>query len=281
MGQKKGLIYNCLVISFFICIVIYTTKSSGYSRPILPESTPSSSPHFFPATTFHLIISSPEPITISPSIKQSIESITNAYSHFLPLEVVLSQVTSSDPSKIITSALTSNLSKILVFNVNPVYQSYKKNGYYWVQPEKMQEIVNIFVRELRRWVNFPEGEGELINGLTKDEQQNGLRYYEAWLDSELSKEVKEYNKVNEINTGAIPEDVYMEIIELAGTINKAKSVEEKHKQVIIIKGLNRNTILGVEDYFQWDFKLGVYAPFFFPVIFPMTAAIYSRLFLRK
>ncbi|OMJ71903.1 hypothetical protein SteCoe_29786 [Stentor coeruleus] len=281
MGQKKGLIYNCLVISFFICIVVYTTKSSGYSRPILPDPIPSSSPHFFPATTFHLIISSPEPIIIPDSIKYSIKSITNAYSQFWPLEVILSQTISLDPSKIITSTLTSNLSKNLVFNINPIYQSYKKNGYYWIQPEKMQEIVNVFVRELRRWVNFPEGEGELVNGLTKNELENGLRYYETWLDSELAKEVKEYNKVNEINNGAIPEDVYMEIIKLSGSIGKTNTVEEKHKQVIIIKGLNRNTSLGVEDYFQWDFKLGVYAPFFFPVIFPMTAAIYSRLFLRK
>jgi hypothetical protein len=281
MGQRKGLVYNVCVISLLLGVCYLTTSNIGYTPCVLPEVQDTSSILNLQPILFNLIVSTEEKFELPDEIKKKLESISNQFSQFWDIKVFLSSVVSADTKKVKSTNIGPIETKTIVFVVSPGYQQVRKENFYWISSTGLDMIPSIFISILRQTAGLTKTDEPLNNGLTNTEIQNSHQYVLDWVKSSLNKEIRIYNLLNLENKPVITGDLYNYIIRIRESIGNHHSVEELYGLYRSVRDLNRNKELAMEEYFQWDFKLGVYGPLFFPVLFPMTAAVYSRLFLRK
>lgn len=277
MGQKKGLIYNCFVILFLAAIWYITTNNAGYTAPKLPKIHKVNTPFDFTPYTFQIIITTESFQEIPTELKKNLKNVVNAFSQFWDVQVFFSQIISDNGKNLKTF---QNSSKTLIFLYSSEIPDPALENTYKISD--FSEILPIFVSILRNTLKFPTA-SKVQNGLTESEKNNGESFAKDWTLSSLYKEIELYNRLIEINT---PRTTLETSEKIGKTIEKLSELEkygltELHDLLIEVKRLNSEIELGQEEYFKWDFKLGVYAPLFFPVLFPMSAAIYSRLFLRN
>ena len=281
MGQKKGLVYNTIVIMILLGICYFTTSKSGYSAPDIIKIEKVFSPFNFEPLEVNIIFASEEKLLIPDGLKYAIENISNAFSQYFDLKVTLNEILSDNPKKIKNFSISAENTKSLIFAISPKFMNFHKENLYWIPQNDLNQIVSIFITFLRTFVKFPYADKDLINGLTQGELLYIEKFRKDWLKSVLFDEIQIYNKMNHNNQPIINKDLYTKITEINNKISKELDADELYIILRQMQELNSDIGLAQEEYFQWDFKLGVYAPLFFPVIFPMSAAIYSRLFLRR
>ena len=282
MGQKKGLIYNSLIIFILFLIWLATTTKSGYSPPILPESEPTESNlDLFPLDLTILIISNP-PTSIPSETLLYIQSVANAFSHLLDLSINLKYRSSKSPEKIKNESQSSKRCKLLIFMIynETSPQAKVKDNVVNLLHSQTSEIPNYLISYLRKSINLPLSNEILINGLTKHEELSKNELLETWLNFQISKQSTIFNTLSSYNSVKLSSKAYSEILHLSKSSSKS-TLNEKVLTLHSLISLNTSPDLSHEEYFKWDFKVGVYAPVFFPVLFPISGAVYSRLFLRK
>ena len=282
MGQKKGLIYNCFVIIIFGVIWYTTTNITGYTVPVVDNIKQIHSPFSFEPTVFHIVLTSDEDFTIPDEISNSLKNIANSFSMFWDIKVSLSKIISSEPKKIKSMSSSPSLTTTLVFVISPKVQNLHKDHFYWIPENNLGKVTNIFISVLRNTIKFPPATTGLVNGLSRGEMIGLEKFAKDWILSRIFKEINLYNELNQVNQRSVSEKLYREVIEVQRLLNSGP-LDDIDQIYLILKRmeyLNKNPELAQEESFQWDFKLGVYAPLFFPLLFPMSAAIYSRLFLR-
>lgn len=277
MGQKKGLIYNCFVILFLAAIWYITTNNTGCSAPMLPKIHKVSTPFDFTPTTFQIIIVTESFLEVPKELKSSLKNLINAFSHFWDVQVLFSQIISDNEKNLKT---LQNSSKTLIFLYSSEFLNPTLENTYKIS--EFSEILPIFANILRNTVKLPTA-SKVQNGLTESEKNNGESFAKDWTLSCLYQEIELYNRLIEINSPTTTTETFEKIAKIIEKILELDKygLVELHDLLIEVKMLNSEIELGQKEYFKWDFKLGVYAPLFFPVIFPMSAAIYSRLFLRN
>ena len=169
MGQKKGLVYNFVVINLLLAIWYLTPSNAGYSAPELPNIPFISSELTLYPTIFSLIISTEDEFEIPSDLVNSLENISNAYSNLWDLRVTLSKVNTLDPKKLKTMSVSSIHAKTLIFVISPQYQDFHKENCFWVPSNDIQKILKIFVSVLRNTSGLPLTNEPLVNGLTVNE----------------------------------------------------------------------------------------------------------------
>lgn len=282
MGQKKGLIYNSLILFILFLIWFLTTSKSGYSPPILPEPEPSESTlDLFPLDLTILLVSNP-PVSLSSETQSSIQYISNTFSHLLDLTVNLKSRSSKSSEKIKNESQSSKRCKLLIFMISNETspQGKSKDNVVHLLVTQTSEIPNYLISYLRKSTNLPLSNEVLTNGLTKHEELSKTELLETWLDFQISKQSSIFNTLSSYNSVKLSHKTYQKTLQLSKA-SATCSIDDKVLILNSLISLNTSPDLSHEEYFKWDFKVGVYAPVFFPVLFPISGAVYSRLFLRK
>jgi hypothetical protein len=279
MGQKKGLIYNSIVLSFLFVLWYFTTSKPGFSPPYLPEVIQEESTlDLSPMDLTILIISNP--VTSLPNdVELKLISVGNTFSHFFDLTINLKCRSSLSPEKIKNESQSSKKAKLLIFFISPEAPLTKSHIIH-VLPSSVSDIPNYLISYLRETLKLPPTIEPLTNGLSSSEESSKETLINKWQDWSIYRQVKIFNKMIDLNQLKVSQAT----LKTLETLKKALSNElhlEKSEILSSLTSLNASPDLSQEEYFKWDFKVGVYAPIFFPVLFPISGAIYSRLFLRK
>ena len=280
MGQKKGLIYNAFVLTFLFIIWFFTTSKPGYTPQSIQVPKESNASLDLVPTDLTLIICSVSEVFIPAQTVLNIERIVNTFSQFWDLNLNFKYQISNSPQKIKNSSQSVKRVKSLIFFVgeNPV--EFHEDHIISVPLSQVSEIPFYLIGYLRTLSALGKSDDVLINGLTESEHSKLEVMLNDYLDSQIHKEVLIFNKLIIHNDAKISKEQYESLESLKSQINSQAS-KEKIFMLKAISSLNSDPTLSKAPHFQWDFKLGVYAPIFFPVIFPICGAIYSRLFLRK
>ena len=283
MGQKKGLIYNAFVLGFLFVIWYFTTSKPGYSP--LPIQTPKEcySTLDLTPTDLTLVVCSASEVSVPvpAEVLLSVERVVNAFSQYWDLTLKFKYQVSASPQKIRNSSQSVKRVKSLVFFVgeNPV--EYPEDHIISLPLSQVADIPFYLIGYLRSLSSMGKTNEALINGLTEPEHGKVEVMLNEWLDSQIYKQALAFNQLITHNDPKVSKTQYESLEAIREKIHSQATTPEKISVWKALSSLNSDPSLSKSPHFQWDFKLGVYAPIFFPVIFPICGAIYSRLFLRK
>jgi len=291
MGQRKGIFYNLAVIALVGSIWLWQTWTGSSYVSFIPKlSLTAQTKHNLEPRVVYLNLVFERPLEVPLSTLEELETVTNQFSHFLMLELRIQHSIGNlccsncneqpDKYSLYTEPLNiesyRNLSSVIVF-VSKKECTHPEDVYYLTESQ-ISQLTPIYINSLRTALGFPQTQEKLLNGLTSSEIQEKNSTVKNYLVSEINSQIDTFNKLLEENNPVVNSEDYQAIQYLSKP--KQYTPEEYMHMLITLKRLNYSPSMYREEYFQWDFKIGVYAPLFLPAMFPLVGAIYSRLFLQ-
>lgn len=277
MGQLRNIYYNLGVIVLVGLVWAATTfqlgnlpysyklgqlKGDGYLYNIQP-------------LVVSIVIGSDSELEVDNEVQKNIESVINSFSVLVDIEAnvqvfVGEEINSNSKRTLVHSGKTEM--KIVFSLLNHCL------GLCCISD--CSEIPGYLIAALREKLGL-KGSTGLINGLTEDEFEYGNTHNNYYYLNLVKSSIYKYNEL--IYTG------YPYLTEFDRTvIDSIKRQLQNPAEGLPLKALyfqlyeiNSRLSLYKESYFQWDFKLGVYAPIFIPSLFPLGGALYYRVFIKK
>ncbi|CAG9326370.1 unnamed protein product [Blepharisma stoltei] len=299
MGQTKGIYYNFLIIVFVGVIWYFITRNPSYSVYPLPDiaMNDSSELNLMPRRIDLSLIFNRDSMEIPKELQKNITQIRNEFSHLLDVEININFVRNDDmcckkchenldqfrlilkPANIEIRREISNVAIIISEDdCNPI----PMENVHYVHPDHLGDISKILIVTLRIIIGLPEADN-LINGLTQEERKSANSIAVLYQTTKFNTEIRHFNNLLKLNKPIISFKDYLDIEKARSDIENASKTNdliELAQAVDLIVDLNSRESLYQEEYFQWDFKVGVYAPIFVPSLFPLGGAIYHKLFMN-
>lgn len=279
MGQKKGLIYNAFVLMFLFTIWYLTTSKPGHTPEPIPVPERIESKLDLTPLDLTIVVCSESLLPLPEEILNKLEQVTNTFSRFWDLTLNLKSQSTLYPYKKKHESQSSKRTKSLVFYFNDKSLEFQEDFIISLPYSQISEIPYYLVGYLRNITGLGNSNEVLVNGLSQRERESVNFMVNEWLDFQLYREIVIFNQLLEYNQVKITSEQFEDLRKVRDGV-LGNDLDEKFRIWQNIVRLNSHQALAKDSHFQWDFKLGVYAPIFFPVVFPICGAIYSRLFLR-
>lgn len=297
MGQTKGIIYNFVIIVLVAVLWYFVTRKESFQVKNFNELQEDgiSELNLELRRVELVFVFNSEINELDTSVYKAIENIRNQFSYLLDLELDVQSVIGND---MCCDKCSENLDQfrlilkpIIIENrrivdvISIVYSDNEcnspiplENVHYVNRENHAVEIPRILMHSLRTSLGLPDVD-RLYNGLTKSEIENAHEISKKYFITKINKEIRLFNALLDLNKPYVTFNDHQDIINLQEKLQSVLQLQDYNQISQQITQLNSRESLYKEEYFQWDFKVGVYAPIFIPSLFPLSAAIYSKVFM--
>lgn len=301
--KKGGFIFHLAVVAVVYCAWhACTSKPSYYFNPLQVEGMKASSdPSFALPLQVNLLVLTKEPQTLSDTLKLALKSVASAWSWVLDLRFLTQYGLYNNlccvncDEKLDTFALYTDIPKattsrqldIIVIVTNSDCGAIPLSTVHYVSDAS--EIPSVVISTLRdSFELITSTEDEYVDGFLKAElceinpQGCLVEVAKQATTSYIVHEASLLNRLIEHNQPTINQQDH-ELIESVRTAlgDLPASLAELQTVAQTLTQLCASPSLAAEEYFQWDFKIGVYAPLMLPPLFPLVGALYWGYIARR
>lgn len=297
MGQRNAFRQNSIVILGMALIWWYITSYQTYKfTPLIVTPPYSDTGHNYAVPlTVNLLISfdTDYKIELEP-IEEALHSIVYDFREFLDVEM---NIQYSKVSRICCSKCEQEIDKHrLAISMPSITWSRQElnlaaiikadecgklteDYIQYIKPGELEKVYEWVAWKLRNYYKLKDTDEVLLNGISDSERNQLKPIILTEVKEYISYQMNLFNQLMAENQPLISEEDYQLILQAqdlyllldSSDVSQCRNLSYKLFKLMSKQSLYR------EEYFQWDFKLGIYAPFFLPPIFPLIAAVYSSL----
>jgi hypothetical protein len=299
--MSKAYYFHLLVFLAALCILYSCTSS--HSHPFHPLSVPSqpqsSEAAFALPLQVNLLVLTKEPQSMPVAVKSALKSITSAWSWVIDLKlksqsgVFSSLCCVNCEEKLDTLALYTDLPKVtatrqldvIVVIAPPDCGVIPLSTVHYAD---YAEIPSVVISVLREYLGLlTSTEDVYVDGFTTAELCD-VRPTDCMTPlakhsttAYINHQAALLNALIAHNHPLISAEDFARIEYVRASLDSpSDSLPELQAVAQVLTDLVGSPGLAAEEYFQLDFKIGVYAPLFFPPLFPVIGGLYWR-FLEK
>jgi len=279
-----------------------TTKSGNHFEPFdLGDLELSSESTYALPLQVNLLILAKEPTELPQGIWSSVKSVASAWSWLIDLEMHAQQGVYSNlccvncEEKLDLYSLYTDIPRasparqldIIVILSNQDCGTIPHQSVHYVRDPL--EILSVVISTLRDHHGLVSStEDEYIDGFLPSElcdiNPDGclVRVAKKATIAYIAHEASLFNALMALNKPTVNEHDFAKIESVRAQL-KALPDDLVSLQALasVLTDLVSSPSLAAEEYFQWDFKIGVYAPLMLPPLFPIVGALYWSFIERK
>lgn len=301
MGQRNAFRQNSIVMIFMALIWWYITSYQTYTYSPIHVTRPLSDAgrNYAEPLTVNLLISFDTDYKLElAEIEEALHSIVYDFREFFDIEMNIQyakvtricctkceqeidkhRLAMSMPS-VTWGRQEMNLAAIIKADeCGKLTEDYLQ----YIKPGELEKVYEWVAWKLRKYYGLKETNETLLNGISESERSSLKPTILTEVKKYVSYQMNLFNNLMLENQPLISEQDFKRIQEAqelyclldSFNISQSRELSSKLFQLMSTQSLYR------EEYFQWDFKLGIYAPFFVPPIFPLIGALYSYMLSRR